>query len=223
MCIIDSSGERDSVHKFNIKKVSSSNQTQKKTVDPRSQIKPIFSSATGPETKQGEKKEQLFIRTGREIVPPLKVTGLTSQSGPLTDRPVATYTFGNLKEAIKDANKQKKQENSFRNNAIGVGDMGPLQSMNTGQTQPVKRPSSAPRERELLTPTPPGFNDKSSTSVSAKKRLGLGLGGHKRTRKHRSAGSSAPATRRHRDHSSTNASSSHKRTRRRQRPQRREH
>ena len=172
--------------------------------------------------------DRLFTRTGRVVspgipVPLSKVNSETSpQSGSLTDRPVATYTFGNLQKAIKDTNKQKNQENSFRNNAIGVGEMGPLQSINTDQTQQVKRPSSASViQTQTQSPRPPTAEKTSGPglSVTQRNRLHKGgpAGGHKRTRKHRPAPASAPAsaTRRHRDHSSTNASSSHKRTRRR--------
>ena len=228
MCIIDSSGERDSVHKFNITKESSSNQTQKKAVAPSSQNKTIFSSETGPETKQDEpqdetqdKTKELFIRTGRPVVPPLKVTGLTSQSGSLTDRPTKNFSSQfDLRQAMAYG----------RNSSVGTGSMGPLPSIN--DKPPFKRSVSGsviqtPSPLPTQSPTPPNVKPNNFTALSESRRNQIrekikdySTGGHKRTRKHRTPASSTPtpATRRHRDYSS----SSHKRTRRR-RPQRREH
>jgi hypothetical protein len=181
------------------------------------------------------KLEPLFIRTGRAVVPPLKVTGLTSQSGPQTDRQPGFNADFNLRQAIKYGS---QAINYGRRNAVGIGSMGPLPPIDINDKPQFKRslsgsviqtPSPLPTQSPTQSPTPP-TNKKpngSGLSVTQKRHLseqfkGSRKGGHKRTRKHRSAASSTPAppTRRHRDHSS----STHKRTRRRrQRPQRREH
>jgi len=173
--------------------------------------------------KSGSAKlDPLFTRTGRTVVPPLKVKDLPSQSGSLTDRPTGFRSNFNLKESI---------EYGKRNSSVGKGAMGPLPPIITDRPQ-FKRSSSgsviqtqSPPPTQTVNPTPPTTEKPSDPGLSATQRRRLSerfkgspKGGHKRTRKHRSdasVASSAPAppTRRHRDRSS----SAHKHTRRRRR------